>query len=253
MNSSLASNAGRWLRPQNAVRYPAARIVCLPHAGGTAGYFRGLGAVLVPDIEVLAAQYPGRQDRLAEPMVHDLRGYARAVVAAVGQLDAVPLALFGHSMGALIAYEMAARYRSQLPDLTAVFVSAQRPPTNVRTGDYGLTDDAKIIEYVSALGGPGAPLFASPDFAELILPSVRNDLRAVANHRQQPADPIGCQIVALAGEQDPGTAGVELDGWAELSAEGCRAVRFPGDHFYLDDAVSEVAALVRKVFLGWPD
>ncbi|WP_031076430.1 thioesterase II family protein [Streptomyces sp. NRRL WC-3742] len=232
-------------------RYPAPagrterRLVCLPHAGGAAGLFHLWGGQLGPGVEVLAARYPGRQERIAEPCLDSMPRLADAVTAALlPHLDR-PLALFGHSMGASLAYEVALRLE-HLHGVRphALFVSARRAPHRVRPKEAYLGGDRAIVEEVRRLGGTDVGLLDDPDLYELVMPAIRADFRIVGTYRPQPGHPVHCPVVGYVGDGDPEVSAADLREWAEVTTGGFDLAVLPGDHFYLN---RQRDALVRDL------
>ncbi len=201
-------NSEQWLRRFHpAPDRPAGRLVCLPHAGGSASYYFPFPQALTGDVEVVAVQYPGRQERLREPPVPDVRHLAACVVAALTAAgrgtDRRPLTLFGHSMGALIAYEAACELRSIGVPVRSLFVSGFPAPS--RSGERHLHewDDEALVAELRMMGGTDDALLADPDVLRLTLPALRADLRAVQAYRHEPYARLTCPIVTLRGQRSP--------------------------------------------------
>lgn len=232
----------RWLRALRPVRAPRAHLVCFPSGGGVATAYQELARRMAPDVAVSAVQYPGRQDRFAEPLCTVLTDLAAAVAA---ELPAEPgLVLFGHSMGATVAYETARRL-ARAPGL--LVVSGRPDPRYAEPGalhrgpDAGLLDDLeRLAEHPATV----AALRANPDLAELVLPAVRADYTAVETYRHTPGEPLSCPILALVADADPTVTVEQSDGWRHFTTAGFDRVVFPGGHFYLDACPGEVAALL---------
>src|SRR5688572_31092003 len=98
-----------WVRRFHPADDAETQLLCLSHAGGSASYFFGVSRALAPEVDVLAVQYPGRQDRLREPCLRSIHDLADALVPAIAPLTGRPLAIFGHSLGATLGYEVARR------------------------------------------------------------------------------------------------------------------------------------------------
>jgi surfactin synthase thioesterase subunit len=197
-------------------------------------------------VELLAVQYPARQDRLAEPPVCSVAELAERSAAALASLSDRPLALFGHSMGAVVAFEAARRLAGQTgagPDV--LFVSGRRAPgtgrpETIRPDD----DDATMLRSIQALNGSDERVLTDPDLLPLILPAIRADYAALAAYRYAPAEPLGCPIVALVGDADSITTVEDARGWADHTTAGFELRVFPGGHFYLTDQHAEIATMI---------
>lgn len=222
-----------WFRRFRPVAAPRLRLLGLPHAGGGANVFRGWADRLPPDVELLAARYPGRQDRLLEPCVSTMAEMADRISAAVAGLLDRPLALFGHSMGASIGYEVAIRLQERGTPPAALLVSGQAPPHLARYLDAHLRGDDALIDEVRRLGEADEAVLADPDLRELILPSLRADFALLGNYRRDPLAVLDVPVVAYVGEQDADVPVGTLPGWADVTSAGLQVRVFPGDHFYL--------------------
>jgi pyochelin biosynthetic protein PchC len=229
------AGAGSWLRCYRPKAAPRVRLVCLPHAGGSASAYHGWAADLPADVELVAVQYPGRQDRFGEPCVERMADMADAVTAALLPLSDRPMALFGHSMGATIAYEVALRLegRHQVA-LRHLFVSAQAAPERQsRDEELHLLDDASMMAGVGRLGGMDARVLTDPELLPLSLPSLRADLRVIETYRPSHRQRVRAPVTAYAGEADAGVPSADAAAWGELTSTQFALRVFEGGHFYL--------------------
>jgi surfactin synthase thioesterase subunit len=216
------------------------QLVVLPHAGGAASFYVPLCRALAPAADVVAVQYPGRQERRSEPCVTDLVELAELVAAALADRLDRPTVLFGHSMGATLAFELARR----LP-VVHVFASARRAPSRWRDDDrVHEGDDAQLIAEVMALGGSSAELLADEEIAAMVLPSLRGDYRAAETYRWTPGPPLTVPVTVLVGDDDPKVSLDEARAWEEHTTGQVDLHVFSGGHFYLVDHQREVVDLV---------
>ncbi|WP_405686733.1 thioesterase II family protein [Streptomyces sp. NBC_00057] len=252
MGSEANALAQKWFRRFKPVDRPTLRLVCFPHAGGAASAFRSWPDRVPADVEVLAVRYPGRQDRFLEDCVDAMDELAGAITAALEPYVAQPLAFFGHSMGASVAYEVAARtWRAHGRGPVRLFVSSQTAPHRMRDRFAHLMDDEALVEEVRRLGGVDGEALADPDVRELVLPAIRADFKLSSGYRPEAPERLDMPVVAYVGEKDPDVTATDLAAWADVSGAGFRRHVFPGDHFYL---VTEESALVADVVdhLGLP-
>jgi pyochelin biosynthesis protein PchC len=249
--TGAGNTATGWFRWPARRPGAALRLVCFPHAGGGASAFWRWPQLLPPRIDVLAVQYPGRQDRFAEPYAESLTGMADPIAAELAALldaEPGPVAFFGHSMGALVAFEVARRLSDAgLPPPVRLVVSAHPAPTVPRTSMPAADTDDAVLAYLRELGGAGAGLLEDPDLRELTLPMVRNDLRLVRNYHYVSGPPLDCSITAVAGAQDHSCTPSQMRDWYARTARGFDLAVFPGDHFYLETSPQLLAtALIDR-------
>ncbi|MFI9503691.1 thioesterase II family protein [Nocardia sp. NPDC052566] len=238
-----------WFRRLQPADGAAHRLVCFPHAGGAASYFLPVARALAPAVDVIAVQYPGRQDRRNEPGIDDI-GVLADHIYEIMRTWTGPLALFGHSMGAVTAFEVARRLRRDNPDQPLhLFASGRRAPHLRHAESVHLRDDAGIAAEVRALGGTESELLADPEVLEMILPALRSDYRAVETYRFVPDGPPPCSITALTGDHDPQTTVDEAREWAR-HAQGPFDIRvFPGGHFFLNSNAAGVLDVISEHFV----
>lgn len=236
-----------WIRRYHqSARNSRVRLVCFPHAGGSASYYRPMSQALAPGVEVLAVQYPGRQDRRREPCLDSIAELAdRVSRVLVDWLDR-PCAFFGHSMGATLAFEVARRIEPQAgAELLCLFASGRRAPSRQRNDRIHLLDDAALVAQLVRVGGTDRVFLDDEELRAMILPVVRSDYRAIETYGYVPGAPLGCPITTLIGDRDPTVTMDEASAWAEHCTGGFDLRTFPGGHFYLDQhrtAVTDIIA-----------
>ncbi|MFF2076054.1 thioesterase II family protein [Kitasatospora sp. NPDC058162] len=236
-----------YLTRHSAPARPALRLVCFPHAGGGASFFRSWPAHLDPSTELLAVQYPGRENRFREPLVPDLATLADAVAEHLRPLPPLPTVLFGHSMGAAVAYETLLRLEAAGDSpVLRLCVSGRAPDTAPGPGDH---TDEQLVRTVQELGGTQAAVLDDPDLRELLLPIIRNDYRLIDRYRRSPDAPrLRADLLALTGDRDPQVTVEQARGWAATTDGAFSLHVLAGDHFYLVPAAAEVARLAASVY-----
>ncbi|MCP2253999.1 Surfactin synthase thioesterase subunit [Prauserella aidingensis] len=237
---------GSWIRRYHPSDKASARLVCLPHAGGSASYYFPVSAALTPDVEVLAVQYPGRQDRRSEPCFTTITDLADAVVAELDAWRDLPLVLFGHSMGATLGYEVARRLERAGGPPQALFASGRRAPSTHRDERIHTLDDEGIVDELRKLDGTHGAVLDDPELREMFLPVIRGDYTAVETYVHVPGTELSCPIHVLLGEDDPRASLDEAEAWAGHTDGEFSLTTFTGGHFYLDDHRDEVVSLVTE-------
>lgn len=226
------------------------RLLCLPFAGGGSGAFHDWPAQLPSDVDVWAVRLPGRESRLLEEPYRELHTLIKALAPAVGPLTRTPYALFGHSMGALIGYELArALLAAGRPAPTWLIASGHEAPHVVHYPKqlHRMPDD-RLIETLRDYGATPDTLLSQPELLELFLPTIRADFAVVETYVHQPGPPLPCPIAVFRGVTDAEVSPQGCVAWAELTSAACVQRCFPGGHFFIDDVrdlvLAELAALV---------
>lgn len=245
MSQQHAHDHDSWIRRFAPTAQSTAQLVCFPHAGGSAGYFRLLAHALAPGIDTLAIQYPGRQDRHGERLLDSVSELADASFAVLRHRLEPPFAFFGHSLGAVVAFEVARRFEQQTPHgPVRLFASSRRAPSVVREGKVHLRDDDGLVAEILRLGGTDRSVLEDPELRQLILPVVRADYRAIETYTAPPGARLTCPVSVFAGASDPVTSAADVTAWEAHTTKGTDAQVFDGGHFYLDQHVPEVASAI---------
>jgi surfactin synthase thioesterase subunit len=225
-----------WTQVVEPRPFAGRRLVCFPHAGGSPYFFRGWGRAL-DAVEVHAVCYPGRAERFGEPCASALAPMAGEIAAALLALeDTRPLALFGHSMGATVAYEVARALEAAGREVSHLFASGARAPQlHVPDPAAAVTwDEAAITRTLVELGGTDPELLRNRGFVELVLPYIGADFRMLAGYGGGPAGPLSCPVTALVGADDPRVTHGQAAAWRETTRGAFRFRTLPGGHFYLE-------------------
>ncbi|WP_171982208.1 thioesterase II family protein [Aquaspirillum sp. LM1] len=228
------------------------RVVCLPHAGGSASFFRRWAAELPTSVELLAVQYPGREERLNEPMYQhmaDLVGALTFALAAHPGLRHTPYVLFGHSMGGAVAYELSRQLRREgLPQPAHLLLSACESPARHQGGRLHHQADAALLAEITRLGSSQLDWAAHPELAQLVLPAMRNDYQVIETWQADPLHPqLDIPIDVLVGSDDPELSEADAQDWLRYTSRSFRLSRYPGAHFYLIAQQAAVCAHINRV------
>ncbi len=219
------------------------RLFCLPYAGGAASSYHPWWQLRDRDVDIVPVQLPGRENRVGEAPATDLHHLVDSLVEVVSGYG--PFALFGHSMGALIAYELAHRTGPE-----RLFVSGAVAPGTL-TGDgttYRLPRH-EVVGELRRLNGTPAAVLDDEDLLDLLLPRLRADWQVADTYRPSTAR-VAAPISAFGGTSDPDVPLAGLLAWRE-HAEDVRTRVLPGDHFFVDQHTRALVDLVRAD-LGTP-
>lgn len=239
-----------WLRHFPAPRPQArVRLVCLPHAGGGASAFRAWPAELPSWLDVCALHLPGRESRIDERPPASCGEVATAVVDALDALPPAPCALFGHSLGAWLALEVARAMAGRgRPAPVRVFVSASPPPREApRQPGLSRAPPEELLRYLHGLEGTPGEAVQNTELRELALAAVRTDLALAEGYVDRLEPRLTSPVSAFGGDSDPFVRPGVLGGWAAYTEGECSVRTFPGGHFYLRESRSEVLAAVTRL------
>ena len=220
------------------------RLFCFPYAGSGATAFRGwperLGALT--DVEVLPIRLPGRETRLTEPPDIDL---GRLTTGVQAWLDR-PYGLYGHSVGARLAFDVARELRrrgQRPPDLLSVS-GCPAPQLPVATPEDSTLDDEAFLRRVASLGGMPASVLENAELRDLVLPALRADFAYVDTYRYRDEPPLDVPLLALGGDGDPEAPAHAVRAWAAQTSADFQTSILDGDHFFIHSAASRVLELL---------
>jgi surfactin synthase thioesterase subunit len=199
----------QWIRRYHSPPSSDMRLICLPHAGGSASFYLPVSRALAPAVDVLAVQYPGRQDRRREPCIDDVPGLAREFEVA-----------------RIIEHQRGVRP-------LRLFVSGRRAPSVFREESVHLRDDEGLLSEVRMLSGTDLSILGDEEMIRAALPALRSDYRAAETYRWAPGPPLSCPITVFAGDADPKATLDEARAWREHTTGSFDFRVFPGGHFFL--------------------
>ncbi|MFF7490302.1 thioesterase II family protein [Streptomyces luteogriseus] len=236
-----------WVRQFHPAPAAATRLVCFPHAGGSAPYFLPVSKALSPGVDVLAIQYPGRQDRRQEKCVDNIADLADAVTAELLPWTDRPLVLFGHSMGATLAFEVALRLERKDIVPLALFASGRRAPSRYRDERVHQRSDDEIIRELKALSGTSSEVLGNEEILRMAMPAIRGDYTAAETYRHTGGARLSAPIQVHYGTEDPRVSREEAEAWAEHTSGRFDIQSYPGGHFYLNDEGPRVIEAIARV------
>jgi medium-chain acyl-[acyl-carrier-protein] hydrolase len=225
------------------------RLYCLPCAGGSTSLFQQWTRSAPRPLDIVPVVLPGRGSRFSERPLHSAPALVAALAASLEPRPRPPFAFFGHSMGALIAFELTRALRahgSPLP--TALFVSACAAPArfDVEPKIHALPD-REFLDRLRTLRGTPPEVLGNREIMELLLPALRADFAVCETYQYTPGEPLECPIVTFGGEDDAEVTRELLEAWRHESRAGFSSHVLPGGHFYLWQEWPAVLSVVAKV------
>ncbi|HZM76907.1 MAG TPA: alpha/beta fold hydrolase [Candidatus Limnocylindrales bacterium] len=233
---------------QQLTRRPHAslRLFCFPYAGGGISVYRQWDR-LPGTVDVWGVQLPGREERLLERPAERMTDIVELICAVLpGALDR-PYAFFGHSMGAIVSWEVARRLTDggASPPVRFFISGCRAPYLREETNTHLLPEDELIAELRRMEGTPEAVL-ANKDLMPLVLPTIRADFAVLETYEFKSPGPVDIPITVLGGTDDAGILLEHLNGWGELTRGGCDVHLLPGGHLFLREQRDAVLGLIEE-------
>ena len=238
----------QWLPARRANSNASVRLFCFPYAGSNESAYRHWQQKLPENIEVLPVQLPGRGSRIKEPLYSELRPLVRAASEALAVEMEKPFALFGHSMGALIAFELARELRKQHGIQPAhLFISAKcSPQQQPEDPAIGRLSDAELIEILARYEGTPRELLNDAELMRLVLPVIRADMALCNSYVYEPGPPLECPITVFGGLEDHVSSRACMESWQEHTKGPFTLRMLPGGHFFINTWAVPVFEVIRQ-------
>jgi surfactin synthase thioesterase subunit len=240
---------GPWLPPR-APRPAERLLICLPHAGASALAYLAWQRELAPHAEVLPALLPGRDDRGDEQPASDVDALVADLAAAVADRADRPFVLYGHSMGALLAFELAHALTELGRAPGRLVVSGCDAPHRHKPAHGPEETDEELTGVLLELGCTAREIIDSPRLLGAVISTLRADLALEQGYRFRPRPPLSAPVTAVAGADDPYVTRGGLAAWSELTRGYARIELVRGDHFPRGAGRQELLAIVRQELLA---
>jgi len=242
-----------WWTPMRRTPSATRCLFCFPYAGGNASLFRAWPAGLPTDLQIYALQLPGRASRIAEPPLTSLPLLVdRIGEACLASARGLPYAFFGHSLGAVLSFEVARWMRRRGSALPWQLVVAGRrapdcpqylPPTHQMT-------DADLIESLARMDGTSPDVLRDAELMQIMLPTLRADFGLAEGYTYVTEPPLACGITVIGGQDDPESQEGRLEGWQTQTSGRFDCHLLDGGHFFIRTMERELLALLALALTG---
>jgi medium-chain acyl-[acyl-carrier-protein] hydrolase len=247
----VGNNRNLWFRQPKPNPRAVMRLFCFPYAGGNATIFRDWPQTLIDSVEICVANLPGRGERRLEQPLTRLLPVVHAIAQAIAPWLDKPFAFFGHSMGALISFELARHLRTTNGPLPVqLFLSGRRAPH--LPDPYPLRHtypESEFTKELRRLNGTPREILDNPELLRLMIPLLRADFAACETYQYRPEPPLTCPMSLFGGSQDQDISQQDLEAWRRHTTKTFKLHMIPGDHFYLITARDSLVQELNKEIL----
>jgi medium-chain acyl-[acyl-carrier-protein] hydrolase len=234
-----------WILRQSSHPDPSLRLFLLPPAGGSSLIFRSWKDVMPPGVDVYPIQLPGRGARVHEPPFTRVEPLVQSLATALAPLLNKPFALFGHSMGALLGFELSRHLRKSYGiEPLLLFASGGRSPDVPEDKRDFLLPDADFVAMLRALNGTPAEILDNPEALRLLLPVLRADFEVTQTYQHNEDQPLSCRIKVFGGTRDSTTGEELLLPWRKHTRGSFSLSMLPGSHFFIEESRAQLLAIV---------
>ncbi|SHO52314.1 thioesterase II family protein [Anaerocolumna xylanovorans] len=242
----------KWIAHSRVEDSSVIRLFCFHYAGGSAVYFSKWKEYLNPTIDVCAVQLPMREHRINESMPGSIQEIAHLFVRDTTELFDKPFILFGHSMGAIIAYEVARKleklYGKKAQKLIVSGCAAPSCPDHISSKkDVMKMSVEELCLLLRDYGQISAQLMENQDFLDYYIPIIRNDFHLCQQYSLGEVHSVDSPIIALTGDNDPFIKEKEdINEWMNFTNKGFESLSFPGQHFFIDDNAEKILKIISS-------
>lgn len=241
-------NQDRWFFCKRPNPQASVRLFCFPFSGGGASIYRSWPEAMGNEIEVLAVQLPGRESRYHEVRETNINVLVKNIVKAFKVYQDKPFAIFGYSLGALLAFEVCRELRKQNMNMPVhIFVAAMRAPQTPRVHPpLSSLPDEEFLQKIDYYYQPQDEAWNNPDLREIFLPVLKDDITLSDSYTYRDEIPLQCPIYVFAGEDDRGAPLALTRRWSEQTSTQMNYHVFEGGHFFINTSLNEIQSLVLK-------
>ncbi|OYD09090.1 thioesterase II family protein [Paludifilum halophilum] len=224
------------------------KLFCFPYAGGSSVIYNRWRPWIDRRIELHPVELPGRGRRFAEPLCRQIDPLTEDIYNRIqGELDGTPFSLFGHSMGALLIYEVIRKIRAEKGEEPVHAFFSGRFPPHVRDGKvYHKLPDESFKKAILALGGTPREFIENREMIKLFLPVLRADFQVLETYVFQESEPMDRDISILYGQEDTDTPVGDLNEWQRYTKGNCRFYDYPGGHFFINEQTESIVRMINR-------
>ncbi|HKS26462.1 MAG TPA: alpha/beta fold hydrolase [Pyrinomonadaceae bacterium] len=239
---STSTLASTWFRPRLPNPKAKLRLFCFPYAGGTSSIFNNWPRELSAEVEVCPVHLPGRESRFRERSFTRVGPLVETMAQAISTLMDKPFAFFGHSMGAILGFELIHLLQREGRPLPFCFFASGRsaPQKRLKTAQTFHLPESEFIEQLRRLNGTPKEVLEHEELMGLMIPILRADFEICETYSYTPGPKLGCAITALGGAHDRDVPSSHLAGWRDHTDSIFSQYIFPGDHFFLHSAEKQL-------------
>ena len=236
------SDIANWWPVLKTLRRPTLRLFCFAHAGASPSWFRSWERYLPTNIEVRCLQLPGHGGRFREPLIDHIEPLIDTLTPAIVDLLDLPYAFFGHSMGALVAFELTRELQRKGRSLPRVLAVSGRNAPDVIDVDPPLhvMPDSELVTELRRINGTDEGIFENADLLSLVLPVIRADIRLCETYAYENKGLLTIPISVFAGMDDGDLTQTGIEAWRNHTTGPYSITMYPGDHFYINSNTAEV-------------
>ncbi|SFX54285.1 Surfactin synthase thioesterase subunit [Thermoactinomyces sp. DSM 45891] len=229
------------------------KLLCLPYAGGSARVFFDWKNDLHADIELIPIELPGRGKRFGESLISDFSQLVEDIYQSIkNEINSGPYCFFGHSMGALIVFEVMRRLKSENQPMPACCILSGKNPPHVPLRNHIHTlDDEAFLAKIFGYGGTPTDMLNNEELASIFLPIIRSDFQAIELY-EPPADreQMDCPFIVLYGTEDPYVSTALVKEWGLYTSSSCELYAYSGGHFFIQEQRDQVIQQINLILDG---